>query len=87
MNWEQRSDWDTDRDRNREKVRGSAGAWRTYRAGRGASAGNLSDPRPDPSQAWECSQSPDDRCWDVFLSDETERDPLPEPGDFWTVLD
>jgi hypothetical protein len=25
----------------------------------------------------------DDAYWDVFIPDEDERDPLPEPGDFW----
>lgn len=28
--------------------------------------------------------APDDEsCWDVFLPDDDELDPLPEPGDFW----
>jgi hypothetical protein len=26
----------------------------------------------------------DDSCWDVFIPDDDERDPLPEAGDFWT---
>lgn len=25
----------------------------------------------------------DDSRWDAFLADDDERDPLPEPGDFW----
>ena len=25
----------------------------------------------------------DDDPWDAFLVDDDERDPLPEPGDFW----
>jgi hypothetical protein len=25
----------------------------------------------------------DDSRWDVFVPDDDERDPLPEPGDFW----
>jgi len=25
----------------------------------------------------------DDDCWDAFLPDEGQHDPLPEPGDFW----
>ncbi len=25
----------------------------------------------------------DEAYWDVFIPDEDERDPLPEPGDFW----
>jgi hypothetical protein len=26
---------------------------------------------------------PDDSRWDVFVPEDDERDPLPEPGDFW----
>jgi hypothetical protein len=33
------------------------------------------------------SDETDDACWEVFVADDDERDPLPEPGDFWTVLE
>jgi hypothetical protein len=26
----------------------------------------------------------EDDPWDVFIADEDERDPMPEPGDFWS---
>lgn len=29
----------------------------------------------------------DDARWDVFLPDDDQRDPQPEPGDFWTETD
>lgn len=29
----------------------------------------------------------DDANWEVFIPDELERDPLPEPGDFWPGMD
>lgn len=28
-----------------------------------------------------------DDCWDVFIPDDDEFDPLPEPGDFWIEPD
>lgn len=33
------------------------------------------------SQAADCR---DDDPWDVFIADDDERDPQPEPGDFWS---
>lgn len=35
----------------------------------------------DNSEFW------DDDPWDAFLDDDDERDPWPEPGDFWTEDD
>ncbi len=29
----------------------------------------------------------DDDRWDAFLPDDDQRDPLPEPGDFWIEFD
>jgi hypothetical protein len=31
----------------------------------------------------EMPQGDDDSRWDVFIPDPDERDPLPDPGDFW----
>ena len=53
-------------------------------------------PTPDPPPAeldepgdLEDLDSPcvDDSDWDVFIADDDERDPLPEPGDFWVESD
>jgi hypothetical protein len=42
---------------------------------------------PPDSDGWEFEELPctdaDDADWDAFLPDDDERDPEPEPGDFW----
>lgn len=35
----------------------------------------------------ESMPAPDDSHWDVFIPDDDEVDPLPEPGDFWIEPD
>ena len=44
-------------------------------------------PMPEPGGATDDSPkypaSDDDAKWDVFLPDDDELDPLPDPGDFW----
>jgi hypothetical protein len=40
-----------------------------------------SDPSPDADV--DDVSADDDSRWDVFLPDDDEIDPLPEPGDFW----
>ena len=40
------------------------------------------DHSPDHADAGPISTDDDGR-WDVFLPDDDEIDPLPEPGDFW----
>jgi hypothetical protein len=44
-------------------------------------------PLPEPNDATDdtlkCPASDDDIKWDVFLPDDDELDPLPDPGDFW----
>ena len=37
----------------------------------------------DPSDLDDYDPSIDDDRWDVFIPDDDERDPRPEPGDFW----
>jgi hypothetical protein len=40
--------------------------------------------RPDePFPAYDVPFPDDDSQWDVFIPDDDEIDPLPEPGDFW----
>ena len=31
----------------------------------------------------DADSSLDDACWDVFIADDDQLDPDPEPGDFW----
>lgn len=42
---------------------------------------------PPDSDGWEFEELPctdaDDADWDAFLPDDDERNPEPEPGDFW----
>jgi hypothetical protein len=52
-------------------------------------------PEPDPEpeqpddfcdlddQDMPCTDHGDDSCWDAFIADDDERDPEPDPGDFW----
>ena len=50
-------------------------------------------PKPEPNSdvSWDVSSEWDERnpleleddCWDAFLPDDGQEDPLPEPGDFW----
>jgi hypothetical protein len=37
----------------------------------------------DPNDLDKYGPSIDDDCWDAFIPDDDERDPLPDPGDFW----
>jgi hypothetical protein len=37
----------------------------------------------DDGEPWEIPCTDDDSSWDVFIPDDDERDPLPDPGDFW----
>lgn len=55
------------------------------------------EPRPEEPSDWDPTDLPDpvpgkpgsrvpaddDSNWDVFIPEDDERDPLPEPGDFW----
>lgn len=46
------------------------------------------DPADEPSEPsdWEPLDVPctdDDTTWEVFIPDDDEEDPLPDPGDFW----
>lgn len=47
-------------------------------------AGNLDE---EPTETDELDNltdvDPEDRHWDAFLADDDERDPQPDPGDFW----
>ena len=45
---------------------------------------------PDEPEEPDESEVPcfdDDSNWDVFIGDDDELDPLPDPGDFWTAQD
>jgi hypothetical protein len=39
--------------------------------------------QPDEPRRPDDFPLPDDSHWDVFIPDDDELDPLPEPGDFW----
>jgi hypothetical protein len=39
--------------------------------------------QPDEPRHPDDFPQPDDSHWDVFIPDDDEIDPLPEPGDFW----
>jgi hypothetical protein len=47
----------------------------------------LPDNWPDDPDDPQGFPIPDDSHWDVFLPDDDEFDPLPEPGDFWIEPD
>jgi hypothetical protein len=38
---------------------------------------------PSDLDNFDIPQGDDDSRWDVFIPDEDERDPQPDPGDFW----
>jgi hypothetical protein len=41
-------------------------------------------PNDEPDDSSELDKiDPDDPRWDAFIADDDERDPQPEPGDFW----
>jgi hypothetical protein len=43
--------------------------------------------RPEEPDDPDSFPIPDDSHWDVFIPDDDEVDPLPEPGDFWIEPD
>ena len=66
--------------------------WNFWQAGKrsvsstttnGTSGGLYDDPEDDDRTPLEL----DDDRWDAFLADDDQRDPLPEPEDFWGRLD
>ena len=42
-------------------------------------ATDADDPPPEPSDL----PADDDSNWEVFIPDDDQRDPLPDPADFW----
>ena len=48
----------------------------------------LENPPAEPSDLEELDwPDTDDDRWDAFIPDDDERDPMPEPGDFWIDCD
>jgi hypothetical protein len=41
----------------------------------------------EPAAPYDIPLHDDDSPWDVFIPDDDEIDPLPEPGDFWIEPD